>query len=367
MTKQVVIKRVTNPTTDSVTLWFDNVYYLSEYKPGQHVSLTVLIGDEYVSRNYSFNTSPYTDDELGITIRVFPNGKVSTYLLKNAKAGMEVFLEGPLGDFSLHQTTSHNKHYVFLAGGSGITPIISMIRSVLYSDSNSMVSLIYSNRSFDKIIFREEIAVLERAFSNRFSAFHVLSDLSGLPEGFTPFYSGRLSRLVAKKQIKQLMANIDLPTEFYLCGPLSFMEMLMETLCSIGVSRGSIHKEHFFVPGSESTIDFDSLPANEVIIRWQNQDRLVQVATGQSILDAALQCGLKLPHSCREGQCGSCRSALVSGSVELRKNHILTEAELREGQVLLCEGFPASSYVVVMPINQPVASVKQPLDSTEIM
>lgn len=367
MKKQVVIKRITHPTTDSVTLWFDNVPELSEYKPGQHVSLTLQIEDEYVSRNYSFNTSPYTDDELGITIRAIPNGKVSTYLLTNAKTGMEVFLEGPLGDFSLQQADKHKKHYVFLAGGSGITPIISMIRSILYSDSNSMVSLIYANHSFMKIIFREEIAVLERVFSNRFSAFHVLSDVSGMPEGFTPFYSGRLSRLIAKKQIKQLMANIDLPTEFYLCGPLSFMEMLVETLSSMGISGESIHKEHFFVPGSESTIDFDSLPPTEVIIRWRNQDRLVQVATGQSILDAALQCGLKLPHSCKEGQCGSCRSALVSGSVELRKNHILTDSELREGQVLLCEGFPISSYVVIMPINQPITSVKQPFNSAEII
>lgn len=359
MKKQVTVKRITSTTSDSTTLWFDIVPGLETYKPGQYVSLSIFIDGEYVSRNYSLNTSPYTDDEMAVTIRMIPGGKVSNYLVKEARIGMQVFLEGPLGDFSLEPHTEKSNHYILFAGGSGITPIISIIRSVLYGNSKSMISLIYVNHSYDRIIFREEISVLEHVFSNRFSVFHVLSDLSGLPEGFVPFYGERLTRLIAKKHVKQLISNIDLPTEFYLCGPMSFMDMLTDVLSSIEIKPESIHREHFFIPGSESAIDFNALPPNEVIIRWHDQDRLVHVATGQTILDAALEYGLKLPHSCKEGQCGSCRSNLISGSVELRKNHILADSELDEGQVLLCQGFPMSSDVTVKPVHQTISLVNQ--------
>ncbi len=356
---QLQIKRITRPAKDAVTLWFDVNSELSNYKPGQFLTLSCSIGDGMESRSYSINTSPYEDKEIAVTIRQIPGGKFSNYMAKNAFEGMAIGVDGPNGAFTLVPVWSNKRYYVFFAGGSGITPIFSMIRSLLYNEPQSRAVLLYANQDYERIIFREEIRELQQVFDERLSVYHALSRPDEVPIDFDVFFKGRLNRLVVKKIVKQVMAESAIPLRFYLCGPHDFMGMIIEALATLGVEPSVIHKENFYTPPQTSGIDFDSLPATEVIIRWNSEDGLVQVRSGESILTAALKAGVGLPHSCRAGQCGTCRSWLISGEVEMRTNHILTEPEIREGQVLLCEGFPTSNHVVISS-NSPAHVGVQP-------
>jgi len=341
-----------------MTLWFESTNELSSYKPGQYLSLSALVDNDLESRSYSINTSPFQDDDVAVTFRVIPGGKFSKYLTENAREGLMVALDGPFGDFTLVPSHGAKKHYAFFAGGSGITPIVSMIRSVLYNEPDSIISLVYANRRFNKIIFREEIEILTKVFEERFFVYHAISETDDIPTDFNTFYKGRLSKLITKKLVKDLMSKSESQIEYYMCGPFGFMEMITESLVSLNVGAEYIHKEYFYVPHSSNVVDFNSLPTTEVIIRWKDQDRLVEVAPGESILQSALSSGINLPHSCKAGQCGMCRSLLISGEVEMRKNHILTPDEMKDGQVLLCEGFPTSNNVVVIPSPMNLIKVK---------
>lgn len=323
---------------------------MPDYKSGQYGNFSFSIGQERINRTYSFHTSSLTDEQLAITIRSVKDGKVSNYLLSAGKE-TDVELLDVGGQFFVEPSQNGKRHLVMFAGGGGITPIMAMIRTVLHAEPESIVSLIYANSSYDRIIFREELRELEHQFLTRFNLLQVISSPSNLPDHFPVFYQGRLSKLITKKVVKNLMVSNPLPTEFYLCGPHAFMTMIEDSLKTMTIDSNVIRKENFFIPNAAGEFDVSMLPSTEVIVRWNGFDRLVPVSTGVSILDGAMKAGITLPHSCKEGACGSCRAQLISGDIKLRKNHILSEAELGQGQVLLCQGFPASHNVVVQPLG----------------
>ena len=212
--------------------------------------------------------------------------------------------------------------------------------------------MIYSNRSYQRIIFRDELTRLANEFPDRLKIHHVLTQDENVPADFPVFYKSKLSRLIIRKIIKMIHAEISYCTEYYLCGPLGFMELIGESLNSLNIDSAQIHKEHFFIPETKDTVpDFSNLPPREVRIKLGNEEKRLMVDGGKSILQAALQNNIKLTYSCTEGQCGVCRAFLLTGEVKLRKNHVLSDDELKAGHVLLCQGFPVSDNVSVMPIN----------------
>ncbi len=233
------------------------------------------------------------------------------------------------------------------AGGSGITPIFSMIRSLLYGEPRSTVSLIYSNKTYHKIIFNRELNTLQAEFPKRLRVYHVITQDDNIPAEFPVFYKGRLSKLIAKKILKTILAEANYHVEYYLCGPHSFMQLIEEVIRSVSEDHLKIHKEHFFIPNQEPVFDPTVFPDREIILHVKNEERLLTVKSGKSILQASLESGIQVPYSCIEGQCGTCRAKLISGEVKLRKNHILTEDELKDGQILLCQGFPASDGITI--------------------
>lgn len=345
---KVIVTQVHRPTRDAVTLQFASPAKIT-YKPGQHLSVTCVIDGESVSRTYSMNSSPDTDDALSITIKKVPNGRMSEYLVAHVKEGMELDIDGPFGDFVL-EAPDQPRHIALFAAGSGITPIISMIKSILKTDGPS-ASLFYVNRNYEDIIFRQELDALRKQHPTRFKLDHVLT-AGKPPEGFHPFYGERPNRLIIKKYIKQLKSTTRHPITWHLCGPHGFIKLMEESLSGVGVSKEDIRKEHFYLPDEPAAFKPEALPDREVTIHWKGSVMPVQVKSGQSILQAALAAGIQLPHSCLAAQCGTCRSQRLSGEVQMSKNHILTEEELREGQVLLCHGYPLSDRVAVRPIHQ---------------
>jgi len=252
------------------------------------------------------------------------------------------------------------------AGGSGITPIFSMIRTLLYDEPRSTVSLIYSNKTYNKIIFNKELQRLEAEFPSRLRVYHVITQDENVPADSPVFYKGRLSKLIAKKIIKTILTEVNYQVEYYLCGPYLFMQLVEETIRSISAEetirsisadRLNINKEHFFIPDQTLAFDHTAFPDREIILLVKSEEKALTVKRGRSILQASkrgrsilqasLESGIQVPYSCTEGQCGTCRATLISGKVKLRKNHILTEEELRDGQILLCQGFPVSDGITI--------------------
>ncbi|MEO7991501.1 MAG: ferredoxin--NADP reductase [Chryseolinea sp.] len=345
------IKHITKSTEDSVTITFTKPDSNFTYKPGQHGIFNFRFNDKLFSRTYSFNSAPLIDSDLSITVRAVEGGALSNLLIARQPDSVE--LEGVTGDFYIQTAPDKKRNLVMFAAGSGITPIISMIRAMLYQEPLSSISLIYSNRSFDRIIFREQLDQLAFDFSDRFKVYHVLTQESTVPEGFSVYYKDKLSKLVIKKLVKSIAADCDSPSEYYVCGPFSFMQLVEGVLQTLGIDKSKIFGEHFFIPSTEPEFNFASLAKRETIIQLKDEEKLLTVEPGMSILHAALANNIALAHSCTEGQCGVCRSLLLSGEVKLRRNHVLTEDELKQGQILLCQGFPISDNVAVRPLNKP--------------
>jgi ring-1,2-phenylacetyl-CoA epoxidase subunit PaaE len=346
---KLVITHTSNSTPDSVSLHFKKPIGFN-YKAGQYGTFSFLIGNEPFIRTYSFHTSPDTDPDLGITIRRVNNGVVSTHLLNNKIS--EVQLNGVTGQFFIETSPDNERHLIMFAGGSGITPMLSIIKTALHNGPRTTISLIYSNQTFDRIIFKNELFDLDKSFQGRLKVYHVLTKETNAPADFPIYYKERLSKLIIKKLIKNILAEVSYPIEYYLSGPYEFMQMTEEAIRSIPLDDIRIHKEHFFIPASPE-LDFDTskFSMREVVIRLKDEEKLLIVDPGKSILEASLEKGIQLAHSCTKGQCGVCRAVLISGEVKLRKNHVLSTEELNAGQILLCQGFPASENVVVQPLN----------------
>lgn len=344
------IAEITFSAPDAITLRFKGNKKLEHYKPGQHGVFLFDVNGEKLTRTYSFHTVAGIDSDPAITIRAVENGTVSNFVINNRAA--DVALESISGSFFLEPSPKTKRHLIMFAGGSGITPIMAMIRAALYNEPQSSISLIYSNRNYRRIIFRDELIRLANAFPDRLKIHHVLTENENVPADFPVFYKSKLSRFIIRRLINIIHSEISYNTEYYLCGPHGFMELIGESLNSLDVDSARIYKEHFFIPETiDPCLDFSNLPPREVLIKFSDAEKLLVVNGGKSILQAALQNNIKLTHSCSEGQCGMCRAFLLTGEVRLRKNHVLTDDELKAGQVLLCQGFPVSDNVSVRPIH----------------
>lgn len=341
---QLKITRTENPTPDSVSLYFERPEFLKTFKAGQYGNFSFDIDGIIYKRTYSFHTSP-ADKEAGITVRMVNDGIVSNYL-QSAKT-YSIVLDDIGGEFVLNPKKEMKRHLFMFAGGSGITPIFSMLQTLLQEEPRSTVSLIYSNKSYSRIIFKDELHGLEASSLGRLKVHHILTQEEAIPADFPVFYKGRLSPLITKKIIKGIRSEVNYNVEYYMCGPMELMEVIASTVRAIGPGHPPVKSEIFYVPPKKNQFDISTLLDREIIIQEQDEEKLVIVKRGRSILQAAIEHRIKVPFSCTEGQCGTCRAMLISGEVKLRKNHILTDEELNDGQILLCQGFPVSEGIII--------------------
>jgi ring-1,2-phenylacetyl-CoA epoxidase subunit PaaE len=353
MRKILKVQQVLFPAKETVSLLFDKDESFSNYLPGQHLRLATQVNGKKVGRTYSICTAPDIDQHVAVTIRRIEGGLLSNFLVDNAQAGMEIELEGPFGAFTIQTNQDQKRHLILLAAGSGITPLYSILRSVLHQEPHSVASLVYANRSFDRIIFHQQLQTLEEQFPDRFSVYHAISEVKNLPPNFELFFKGRLSRLIIKKLLQGLLTTYEIKPEFYLCGPSGFMHIAEEAIVALGKAPSSILKENFYNPNDavgEGMIDFITLPAQEVSVDIRGILYSVQVKPGQSILQAAIAQGIPAIYSCQQGQCGQCRSLLVHGQLKMKQNYILSADELADGQVLLCQGYPLTEGILVQAL-----------------
>ncbi|ABG58835.1 ferredoxin--NADP reductase [Cytophaga hutchinsonii] len=340
---QVLIEEKINETADAVTLVLKQHDSIKNYKSGQFITLLLNIGGEKVRRSYSFSSSPETDSKPSITIKKIQDGKASTYLFNTIKAGDSLEFQQPAGIFTLDKASSES--LVFIGAGSGITPLISMIKTALANKKFKKICLIYSNRNEDSVIFKKKLEELKAAYSN----FEVIYTYSQPHDTSLP--KGRLNQSQFIKIIEHIKDLAVAKTDYFLCGPDGMLEEVKHGLEILQVASSKIHKESFVTTNENDSV-FVSVPehagdANEVTIMYQGSEYKFTVKPGKTILQSALDEDIDLPYSCMSGLCTACMGKCLSGKVEMGDQDGLSEKEVKNGYVLTCVGRPAVAGTVI--------------------
>jgi ring-1,2-phenylacetyl-CoA epoxidase subunit PaaE len=348
---RVKIKKIKQETSNSVTIFLDipeDLKSVFEYKPGQFLDIRVNINGDIQRRAYSISTSPHIDSELAITVKEIKEGYVSRHLVRELNEGDWLEVSKPLGKFTFDVQPEHNYLYVMFAGGSGITPIFSQLKSILAVEPRSKVFLVYSNRYKDEIIYYDELEELKVKFFNRFQVFYVLTRASN-DVGF-------IHTRIDKPFVKQFLNNYVLNTNgdfsekhFSICGPVGMIEEVEATIKELGFEKRFIHKELFTTKVRKQTaskpeilVDVmeTKLEKRIVKIRLYGEEHRIEVAPDEPILTAAFRAGLDPPFSCQIGICGTCMAKLRSGKVKMDERDALTNSDIEQGFILTCQSHP---------------------------
>jgi ring-1,2-phenylacetyl-CoA epoxidase subunit PaaE len=275
---------------------------------------------------------------------------MSNWLPDTLRVGQTLRVMEPMGQFTTEFDAQRKRHLVLFSGGSGITPMMSIVKSTLNQEPESIVSLIYCNRDHDSIIFRAELERLEERYEGRLQVVHVLDTA---PMNWTG-YSGLLNREMLVKLFERIPSWGADKTLYLMCGPEGMMKNVEALLHDHSIAKDKIFKESFVqgvldkqsevapaAPGSEGS------KTREVTIRYDNQEFKVTVAPQDTILQSALDQGIDLPYSCQSGLCTACRGKALSGKVKLDEEEGLSQSERAEGYVLTCVGHPLTDDVVI--------------------
>ena len=345
---RLTVREVTRETQDAVSIAFDVPPTLASdfaFAPGQYLTLRTLLDGEEVRRSYSICSGP-RDGELRIAVKQVESGLFSNWANASLKAGDAIDVMTPTGRFGLAAPGDGRLHVGF-AAGSGITPILSIVRGVLSGEPRSRFFLFYGNRATTDILFRQQIEDLKDRFMGRFSVFHVLSR----EEQDVPILKGRLDGEKVRRLLGAMLpaAAVD---HAFVCGPEGMIDDIEATLADLGLPAERIHAERFVSardgkPRVTPRIAPDAPPAHIAALIVDGKRREVPVAEGESILDAALRAGMDLPFACKGGMCSTCRARLVEGEAEMELNYSLEPWEVKAGFVLTCQTHAKSPRVVV--------------------
>ena len=343
------VKEVIQETKDAITIVFQHPAQKISYKAGQFLTLIVPVQGKEVRRAYSLCSSPFVDQDLAVTVKRVENGMMSNWLADNLKAGQSVKIMEPMGQFTTEFDAKRKRHLVMFAGGSGITPMLSIIKSILTQEPQSIVSLIYCNRDVDSIIFKKELEKWETKFEGRLHVIHILDNAPMNWQG----YSGLLNHEMLTRLFERI-PDWGNETTYLMCGPEGMMKNVESLLALRNIPSSKIFKESFV----QGTIDKDAKKeevastasenkAREVTIRYDGQEYKVVVEPQNTILQTALDQGIDLPYSCQSGLCTACRGKALSGQVKLDEEEGLSKSERAEGYVLTCVGHPLTDDVVI--------------------
>jgi ring-1,2-phenylacetyl-CoA epoxidase subunit PaaE len=343
------VKEIIHETKDAISIVFEQPSTKVDYKSGQFLTLIVPVQGKEVRRAYSLCSSPFVDADLAVTIKRVEKGLMSNWLPDNLKKGATIKVMEPMGQFTTEYNKSNKRHIIMFAGGSGITPMMSIIKSILTQEPESITSLIYCNRDVDSIIFKNALEKLETTYEGRLHVIHILDNAPMNWQG----YSGLLNHEMLTKLFERIPEwGID-KTTYLMCGPEGMMKNVETLLDARHIAKDKIYKESFV----QGTIDKDAkkeTPAangerkdREVTIRYDGQEFKVLVPANKAILETALDQGIDLPYSCQSGLCTACRGKCLSGQVKLDEEEGLSQSERAEGYVLTCVGHPMTDDVVI--------------------
>ncbi len=347
------IRDVRPETADAVTVSFEVPPELREqyrFTQGQFVTLKAHVDGVETRRSYSIcvGVTDYDrDGELRIGIKRVRGGRFSNFAFETLKAGHTIDVMTPDGRFFSHLNAEHGKQYVAFAGGSGITPVLAIIKTTLEIETRSTFVLIYGNRDVHSVMFAEELEDLKNRYMNRFILYHVLSD--DIQE--VELFNGILDQRKCAAFLDSLVPAGEID-EAFICGPAPMMDAAEAALKAAGVDEKKIHVERFGTPlpqaGAPAIEITETTPAADLEIVLDGKRRKLRLPyDGASLLDVGLHAGLALPYACKGGVCCTCRAKVLEGEVRMDKNYTLEEQEIRDGFVLTCQCHPVSERVVV--------------------
>jgi ring-1,2-phenylacetyl-CoA epoxidase subunit PaaE len=357
--RTLTIEDVRRETAECVSVAFTiPASYREEFRfvQGQNITLRMKMGGEEVRRSYSICSSPL-ESELRIAIKKVPGGVFSTWANEQLAPGHQIEVLPPSGRFNTELRPGNRKHYLALAAGSGITPILSHLKTTLRVEPESHFTLVYGNRNRLSIVFREELEALKNRYIDRFSLYHILSR----EEMDIPLYQGRID--VAKcAELCSRLIDLRSVDEVFLCGPEQMIFSVKDWLEGQGMERKKIHFELFHtLDGGAPSNPSTPRPVMTETHKASQQARVSQVTIwldgmshffdlpfdGSSVLEAALRQGVDLPFACKGGVCSTCRAKLIEGKVEMAQNYALEADELAAGFVLTCQSHPRSEKLVI--------------------
>ena len=345
------IQAIRKETEDCVSLTFDVPEALQKefaFKPGQHLTLRTFINGEDVRRSYSICSSP-REGRLQVAVKKLFGGQFSSFANEKLQADDVLDVMPPMGSFTTELNPTHQKHYVAFAAGSGITPVISILKAVLQTEPNSHFSIFYGNRSARSIIFKEEIEGLKNQYMDRLSIYYFLSQ----EDPGSQLFHGRITAEKCEQVFIKLL-DVSQIDEFFICGPGPMIEAVQDSLAHQGVEKRKIHFELFTSPETQSKADTPrwTPPSQPVVSKITitldgKTFSFNHTSSGRPILEAAQITGADLPYSCKGGVCCTCKAKILKGEVAMEVNYGLDPEEVQAGYILTCQAHPVTDEVVL--------------------
>jgi ring-1,2-phenylacetyl-CoA epoxidase subunit PaaE len=345
------VKEVRQETRDCVSIAFLVPAELKSdfaFAQGQNITVKKNIDGEEIRRSYSICTAPF-ENELRIAVKKVDDGKFSGYANTGLKAGDELDILPPTGKFNTNLQATNCKHYLAFAAGSGITPVISIIKTTLQTESQSSFTLVFGNKGHSSIIFFEELEGLKNKYLDRFNFINILSR----EKTDAPINSGRIdsNKLI---ELNKLVDYISMD-EFFICGPEEMIFCVKDFLQQQGIDKKKIHFELFTTPGQKKLAVGKKqlavgiqMPKSKITVKLDGRSFDFELGfNNDSILDAALKQGADLPFACKGGVCCTCKAKLLEGEVDMDVNWGLEQEEVEQGYILACQSHPKTKKVVV--------------------
>lgn len=334
----LTVSDIRQEANDAFTIQFDNIPYIfKDFSAGQHLTIKVNINGKTLYRTFSISSIPNTDNFLTLTIKRIKGGIVTNYLSDNLKAGDTLEATAPSGQFYLTPEPAHQKHYVMIAGGSGITPIYSMIGTILKFEPKSKITLLYANRNSKSIIFKEHFDKWLIQFSGQLEIKHFLSE----EENPTHFVKGFITKVSLEELVNRYGKG---KLDFYLCGPEIMTNKLIEDLAYLGVSKHQVHRELFLIAAqNEITTSLNATITAKIFGKTYH----FSTNAGKTILQSGLELQIPLPYSCQSGLCGTCKMKCTAGKVTMLNNQVLSEQDIKAGYVLTCQALPETEKITI--------------------
>lgn len=312
-----------------------------QYRAGQFLTFLIPIRGYEVRRSYSMSSAPSVDTFPSITVKRVPNGEISRLWLDHAQVG-DVFKSlFPSGRFVLDEEEKVERDIFLIGAGSGITPLFSILKQTLTIEQKSVITLIYANRNENQTLFTEEIHAWQQRFPNRLKVIHIHSQ----PHDAWTGMQGRINNTRLEQLVNKSMQFSRSSAKFFICGPYALMRSLEITLHYLGFSSEQIRKENFVIDKMPPPPPVSFPHTIQLAFRGQRYALLVPAHT--TILDAALQAGIRLPYSCKGGRCATCAAICKEGSLHMSFNEVLTDRDLSEGWVLTCSTYVDGEDVLI--------------------
>ena len=341
---QLKVKNIVHETSDAVSIVLEQpIGETINFKAGQFLTLNFNLGGETIRRAYSLANCPYTEKDLKVTVKRIRDGKISNLLNNSLQAGDYLDVLEPMGVFTPEIKPENALQYIFWAGGSGITPIMAMLKAILHQEPKSKVVLVYANREEYSVIFKDELQALQEKFAERFELVYIFSQAKNDWRG----YSGRLDKEKTSDILHKYVS--DLPLSQWMCGPEGMMQTIAEVCEQKGLAKPK--KENFSASIEESAQkkleESKEIVEREVIVKYDGETYKFKVSPKKTILEAALDLDIDLPYSCQSGLCTACMGKCVAGKVMMTEDDCLTDQEMKDGIVLTCVAHPLSEGVVI--------------------